>query len=308
MAATELQEVLFFRNIAKLCRDLKEIEDLYYPDELEKLEDAQNNYIYDTIKNKENLLRIVDDYSQNGLPVWQGQESQNCRSIDKKALTGVFMRGTAENGAKSYNLYENMKEKWACHLDDYAALVNCKDDADILELGTGAGLDTCAVMKSMPPNSRIISVDINFSAAKNADGLARYLKIDNRAFGLNASFWNLPFADGLFDTVCTHYGLDESRELPTTLSQISRVLKHGGKFIGVSRKRPYDRQKHVLKMFGIVEEECNVLLEKVRLYSGFENLKTLTQNYNLILDSCKEYIPKTSHSRVLFQFTKIQKR
>ena len=214
------------------------------------------------------------------------------------------MHGTFENGEKIYHLYKSMKEEWAYHLDDYAELVNHKDNINILELATGAGLGTCAVMESLQPNSKIISIDIDFGAAKNADGLAKYLNIENRACALNANFWRLPFENDLFDIVCTHYGLDESAELPTTLLQISKTLKPSGEFIGVCRKYPYVRHKRLFEMFNINEVECNVLLNRARLYGGFENLEILAKKCGLRLKRYKEYNQKISHNRILFQFIK----
>ncbi|MHB8963675.1 MAG: class I SAM-dependent methyltransferase [Saccharofermentanales bacterium] len=304
MVINELLEVLFFRNLNELIDKTRYLNDLYYPNEPEKHAKEFDSYVFNTIKSKENLLSIIEDYSQNGLPLWQKQEAQNCDNINSEKLTSIMTHGTIKHVEETFNLYMAMREKWACHLDDYSKLVNYKDNIVVLVLATGAGLGTCAVMKDMQPNSKMISIDIDFGAAKNADGLARYLDIENRACGLNASFWKLPFEDDLIDVVCTHYGVDESGELPTTLSQISKVLKSGGKFIGVCRKHPFVRHRRFLKMFDINEEECNILLEKARLYSGFDNLIESAKKLDLKLNEYREFIPLTSHDRILFEFVK----
>ncbi|MHB1483351.1 MAG: class I SAM-dependent methyltransferase [Saccharofermentanales bacterium] len=304
MVINELLEVLFFRNLDELIDEKKLLDKLYYPNEPEKHAKEFDSYVLNSIKSKEILLSIIEDYNRNGLPIWQKQEAQNCDNISNEDLASIFAYGTIEHGEKTFNLYMAMSKKWAYHLDDYSNLVNYKDNIAILEMATGAGLGTCAVMKDMQPNSKMISIDIDFGAAKNADGLARYLNIENRACGLNASFWKLPFEEDLFDVVCTHYGLDESGELPTTLSQISKVLKQGGKFIGVCRKQPFVRHKRFLEMFDINENECKILLEKARLYSGFDNLIKSTKKYGLKLNEYREFNPITSHSRAMFEFIK----
>lgn len=57
-------------------------------------------------------------------------------------------------------------------------------------------------------------------------------------------------------------------------------------------------------MFDINQEECNILLEKARLYSGFDNLVESAKKYDLKLNEYKEFNPLTSHSRILFEFSK----
>ncbi|MHB1485114.1 MAG: class I SAM-dependent methyltransferase [Saccharofermentanales bacterium] len=304
MVINELLEILFFRNINELIEMIKKLDNLYFSNDHERYEKEVNSYIYNRIKSKENLLNIIEDYDINGLPIWQNQEAQNCDYIGDENLTSIMNHGTIECGKERYELYEKMRDNWANHLDDYAEYVNSQDNIRILELATGAGLGSCAVMNAMKSNTTMISIDIDFGAARNADGLAKYLKIDDRVCGLNANFWCLPFKADMFDVVCTHYGLDESAELPKILFQIAKVLKTGGKFIGVCRKYPFDRHKRFLQMFNINEDECNPILKKVRLYSGFEDLVELAKNNNLELHRFKEFIPVTSHSRILFEFTK----
>lgn len=150
----------------------------------------------------------------------------------------------------------------------------------------------------------MISIDIDLAAAKNADALAKYLGVESRAYGMNANFWCLPFENELFDVVCTHYGMDESGELPTTLSQIARVLKKNGKFVGVCRTTAYDRHRKFFELFNVGEEEARTLLYKARLCSGFEDLVERAKDHNLELEYTKEFTPEGSHKRVLFSFVK----
>ena len=157
-------------------------------------------------------------------------------------------------------------------------------------------------MKTLPRNSRLFSIDIDYVCTKNADGLAQYFGLTDRVAGLPANFWFLPFANGLFDCVCTHYGLDESRELPQILHEASRVLKLGGRFVVTARLNPYDRQERYMRLFGITAAECNPLLKKARLYSGPEDLIVTAQSYHLNL-ATKPYICPKRPTTELYAFS-----
>lgn len=304
MLISELLEALYFRQINELTKKYKEFKKLYYPNDLESYTKVCNQYIRDTIKTKENLREIVEDYHQHGKPIWQQQSNQWCDRLILEKLDSSLKNNGEERGKEVFELYERMLKKWAFHLDEYAKWVNNQDGLTILELATGAGLGTCAIMKSLKAKSKMLSIDVDFACVKNADGLAKYLGCETRACGLNANFWNLPFEDELMDIICTHYGLDESGELQQTLSEISRVLKLNGRFIGVCRKHPYIRHEKIFKMFDVQEEEGTNLLYKLRLYSGIENLEKIAKEYHLKLERYKVFTPECGHERILFSFIK----
>ena len=134
--------------------------------------------------------------------------------------------------------------------------------------------------------------------------MAQYFNVSDRVCGLNANFWCLPFEENVLDRVCTHYGLDESGEIDTTIKEVSIVLKPNGKFIVIARKKPYDRHKIYMSLFDITELECNQLLKKARLYSGFEDLVETAEKYCLFLVEHKMYERETSHHRILYVFQK----
>lgn len=166
-------------------------------------------------------------------------------------------------------------------------------------------MGTCAVLKHLLPGNRMISVDIDFVCVRNADTLAKFFKADDRVCGLNANLWDLPLEDSIFDIVCTHYGLDESREVPTTLSEVARLLKVGGRFIAIARGNPYIRHKEIMKLFGITEQECSHLLQKARMYSEFDGLVKFASESRLKLLEHKIYDPnKTRHYPIMYVFQK----
>jgi len=63
-----------------------------------------------------------------------------------------------------------------------------------------------------------------------------------------------------------------------------------------------------MELFNISESECNPLLKKARLYSGFDDLVASAEKYNLSLLEHKVYNRKSGHHRILYVFAKGQKK
>ena len=304
MVVSELLDVLFWQNKKEYVQFYRELGNKYLPDYYDDYTKQAAEYKLEYIKTKENFIKIIEDYHVYGKPVWQAQDAQYCDFLNKDDIQNALKRGSCEYGEQLVIMHEESMRSWAYHLDDYAKAVNFEDSINILELATGAGLGTCAVIKNLSANNCLISIDIDFACVKNIDGMAQYLNLADRVSGLTANFWFLPFEDGVLDTVCTHYGLDESGEIETVLKEVSRVLKKGGRFVAVARKNPYDRHKNDMGLFNISEFECNPLLKKARLYSGFDDLVASAEKYNLFLSEHKIYDRENGHHRILYIFTK----
>jgi ubiquinone/menaquinone biosynthesis C-methylase UbiE len=200
---------------------------------------------------------------------------------------------------------EEMINKWACHLMDYGRLVTENKSGVIVELATGAGLGTCGVITSGLGDGKLISIDIDYAAAANAIGIAKYLGLEEHIDSLVANFWFLPLKKGSIDVVCSHYGLDEAREVNRILVEISRILKVGGKFINVSRKDPTIRIRQTFGHMDYSEEEYMKLASYAGFYCGMEALKKEAEKNNLILEYHNVYSPKHSHERIISVFNKI---
>ena len=306
MILNELIEVLFWNNINEYISFQKENDAKYGSDNPDEYFKQRNIFLVNKIKTKETFIKFIENYNISGKPVWLGseQKAQNCDNMRNNDISDALRYGSYEHGEEIYRLYEDMANTWAIHIDDYGNAVNNQNNNFILELTVGAGLGTCAVISNLLPDSHMISADIDFRCAKNADGLAKYFKVDDRVCGINANLWLLPFEDSVFDTVCTHYGLDELREVPTVLKETSRVLKKGGKFIVMARKYPFNRHSDIMGLFNITEKECNSLLKKSRMYSGFDDLAEGAGNNGLILIDQKVYEPENSHHRIMYTFQK----
>ena len=317
MIQNELITVLFWDDMAQYMCFEKSLYADYFPatntaplntPAPEAYSKKLRQYWVDKIQTKAEFVRRIHNYaaSQDTLR-WEDQSTPHCETLRQDNILGALKNGGYKNGERRYQLYKEMASAWAFHLKDYAAAVHgAQNDAMILELSVGAGLGTCAVVETLLPANHMYGVDIDFECARNVDGIAAYFNVSDRVCGLGANFWFLPFPDNVFDCVCAHYGLDESREVQAVLGEAARVMKPGGRLVALVRKNPYARQKFILDMFGIAQGESRELLQKARLYSGVEDLAALAAQHGLLLTSQKIYEPDTGHHRALCVFTKVE--
>jgi len=269
----ELEDVLFFRQRAEYTRE----------------------NLLEQIGSRENFLARIEDYEANG-----GVDAVEFVPLRREDLRRFMEYATSENGAGRCAMAEGIAAGWAVHLRDYGKAVNHADNLDILELGTGAGMGTWAVASQLREGSVLISTDFDPMCIRNADGIARHLGLSDRVTGLLANFWRLPFADASVDAVCTHYALDEAREVPSILAEVSRVMKPGGRFILTARVNPWHRQRRFMEPFGIAPEECGALLQRARLQCGPAGLVEWAAQAGLSLLCRTDYTPEGSHARTIF--------
>ncbi|MDR0862749.1 MAG: class I SAM-dependent methyltransferase [Oscillospiraceae bacterium] len=308
MVIDELLEVLFFEEIEELLAFKKRLWARYTPDTRPENGDAywreSDAFLLERIPDKAAFAARCERYAAAGTPTWQGQAQSHCDVMDADALNEIMALNTAEIGALRVAMYERARDTWAVHLDDYAREVNRDEGSLILELATGAGGGTAAVATGFRAGSRMISADIDYGCAQNAERIARHLGMTDRLCGIAANFWYLPFADGTFDAVCTHYGLDESGELGRVVAEVCRVLKPGGRFVVTARVSPFARHGRVAAMYGLDEAEFCALARTARFYSGVEGLTELAEKFGLALVKRSDYAPTGGHARFIAVFEK----
>ena len=149
-------------------------------------------------------------------------------SITQKAIGDWEKYATYKNGKSRCEVFENTVIKWVVHIKEYVEVVSNLNSETILELGTGAWFGKCSLLKS-GLKGKLFTIDIDYAAVKNAEGLGKYFGVEDKINPIVANFWYLPFKDQSIDNICSYYGLDESRETRHVLSEISRILRCDGK-------------------------------------------------------------------------------
>jgi ribosomal protein S18 acetylase RimI-like enzyme len=153
--------------------------------------------------------------------------------------------------------------------------------------------------------AHLITVDIDYTCSKIAEGLAAWYQLKPQMDPVVANFWFLPFKANSMDVVCSHYGIDESREITRVLTEISRVLKDGGRFVSVSRMDPILRFS-ILRDLELCEDDLRKMASAVGIYSGSENLVETASHNGLVLENMEEVRPANSHQRVVLHLQAFQ--
>ncbi len=174
----------------------------------------------------------------------------------------------------------------------------------IVELSTGSGSGTAAVALTKAEDCLLFTVDIGFACHGNVIGIRKLLDLKDSLIPVCANFWHLPFQSGGIDAVCSHYGLDESRENDKTIAETARILKPGGRFVCVGRKDAFMRQYNILEPFGFTRDEAVALLSACRLYADTATLIECCRENGLTLESEREFIINDRHTAVVTVFIK----
>jgi ubiquinone/menaquinone biosynthesis C-methylase UbiE len=101
----------------------------------------------------------------------------------------------------------------------------------ILDVGCGIGSITLK-MARMNPESKVTGIDLLEDTMKQCRLNAVAYNIENLSFKA-ASVYELPFADGDFETVTCFFMLHHLEDIPGALAEIKRVLGAGGKVLAV---------------------------------------------------------------------------
>ena len=113
---------------------------------------------------------------------------------------------------------------------------------------------------------------------------------------VNADCLNLPFEDNSFDLVTISFGLRNTVNFDKALSEISRILKHGGIFVhldfGDANKHAdrvfYELVKFIAELQG---DDCYVyLLESKNEFPPVEKLVELFARHGLKYEMRRDYL------------------
>lgn len=292
MIGNEWDDILYWEDyeiFAQFISDLDRKYDCENPFEYEQWCQELDAFYRHTIPTKEDFIKRFERYTLLGKPQWINGHHKLINELTSRDLLKSYRFATDKNGAERVAIAEKARISWASqHLPYYADKVCAVTNKPLLimEMTVGAGVGTNAIVRSMTSETYYVGVDIDFVCAKNADVIGRFYH--KNALGMCASLWHLPFANDTFDVVCSHFGLDECREISTILDEASRVLKAGGKLVLVSRHNAWLRRRTIFEKYDIDKSAALDLMRQVRLYADFEQLDSLVTERGF---SKTDYVP-----------------
>ena len=102
------------------------------------------------------------------------------------------------------------------------------EGATVLDLGSGAGFDTLLTARQVGPTGRVIPVDMTEAMLNKARAGAEALGLENVEPRMGYAE-ELPVDDGEVDVVISNGVINLTPDKVTTLAEISRALKPGGR-------------------------------------------------------------------------------
>ena len=147
--------------------------------------EATLNFLKEHIISKERFYQLIEEYHNDNNTVSILQEDYKQRSLHTgKELEKILAetREIREKGFLRHDYIEKTLERQP-YLNEYAELVNHKDNLFILELATGGGYGLYPVLKTLQSNSRVICADRELTSMKIADAIADNMGLSDRVFG-----------------------------------------------------------------------------------------------------------------------------
>lgn len=151
------------------------------------------------------------------------------------------------------------------------------DGEKILDIGSGAGIDSLIASKMVGSAGEVTGIDMTAEMVAKARENARKMGSDHVKFMLGFAE-SLPFDDNSVDVVISNGAINLSPDKPSVFAEMYRVLKYGGRIqiADVILKRPVsERSKSFPQLWancvagGILMEEYEELLQR----SGFSYIQ-----------------------------------
>lgn len=98
----------------------------------------------------------------------------------------------------------------------------------VLDLGSGAGLDSIRAARRVAPEGSVIGVDFGDEMVAKARRNAAFAEVTNVTFQV-AEIDDLPLADGSIDVVISNGAFNLCLDKPKVLAEAFRVLRPGGR-------------------------------------------------------------------------------
>jgi len=118
----------------------------------------------------------------------------------------------------------------------------------VLDLGCGAGFDTCVAARLVGPAGQVVGVDVTLEMVARAWEFAASLSFRHLSFQVAAAE-SLPFPDRFFDVVTSNGAFNLVIEKEKAALEIFRVLKPGGRLhladMVLVKPLPQERQSRI---------------------------------------------------------------
>lgn len=115
-----------------------------------------------------------------------------------------------------------------CGVGNPLGLGDIRPGQTVLDLGSGAGLDSLLAARRVGPTGRVIGVDLCEEMVAKARQNAERLGLNNAEF-VNAQIEDLPLPDGSVDVVISNGVFNLCPDKPRVLAEAFRVLRPGGR-------------------------------------------------------------------------------
>jgi SAM-dependent methyltransferase len=100
----------------------------------------------------------------------------------------------------------------------------------VLDLGSGAGLDSILAARRLGPTGKVIGVDMTPEMIDKARHNVQVMGLTNVAF-LNAAVEKMPLEDGTADVALCNGLFNLCPDKPAALAEVFRTLKPGGRLL-----------------------------------------------------------------------------
>jgi ubiquinone/menaquinone biosynthesis C-methylase UbiE len=120
---------------------------------------------------------------------------------------------------------ETIAEKNPFKLKKVAQRLDIRNNHSILDVGTGTGILIPYLLNRIGTNGRLVAMDIAEEMLK----VSRGKEFKGNIEYLHADITTLPMAESVFDAVVCYSSFPHFRSKPRALTEIYRVLTHGGR-------------------------------------------------------------------------------
>jgi SAM-dependent methyltransferase len=110
----------------------------------------------------------------------------------------------------------------------YFHLLGDMDGARVLDLGSGAGMDTFVASLIVGPTGTVIGLDMTNSQRAKAEALRRRDRFRNVTY-VKGYIDAAPFEDGSFDVIISNGVINLAVDKPKVFREIARLLRPGGR-------------------------------------------------------------------------------